>query len=138
MINPCLAYEVLMYLNSYYFGTFVVCEITMEISKLIFVPTVPISNLLQEYGILLLLCAVESVRIYLGRKGNLTETIIPIIISIVLTFPSALGVVYFLLWQSYVLRLETILCSIQLVMLALEFVMSVTCIGVFYKCGTVY
>lgn len=134
MVNSSLFYEVLMYLNSYYFGTFVICEILLDVFKIWTLPY-PFNNIILEVSILLLLCCVEYIRIYLGRKGNLTVTSLPLIISNFLLCPSVTGIIYLLLWQTYVLRLEVILCYIQLVMQTLEFIISVICIITFYKCS---
>lgn len=45
---------------------------------------------------------------------------IPVCISIVLTIPSALAVAYFLIFQTFILRLEYILCALLLTLHATE------------------
>ncbi|KAJ2941484.1 hypothetical protein O0L34_g14531 [Tuta absoluta] len=119
-VNSSLAYEILMYLNSFYLGMFVVCEVAMGILKAINV-SYPENALLTEGGIFLALCLVEVIRIFLGRKGNLVSKKIPVFFSVVLTIPSAVGVCYFLIYQTYILRLEYIWCAVMLMFHALEF-----------------
>lgn len=131
--NSSLIYEILMYLNSFYFGMFAVCEFGMGLFKVANFPSPGTSKTLTEFALLLFLMATEGGRIYLGRKGNLTERGIPILIGIVLTVPSMLATLYFLLWQSRVLRLEVILCSIQLVLLTSEMVIAIMCLIAIFR-----
>ncbi|XP_014467182.1 PREDICTED: transmembrane protein 216-like [Dinoponera quadriceps] len=131
--NSSLTYEILMYLNSFYFGMFAVCEFGMGLFKAANLPSPGTNKTLTEFAILFFLIVTEAGRIYLGRRGNLTERGLPILIGIVLTVPSSLATLYFLLWQYYVLRLEVILCCIQLALLASEVVISVMCIIAIYR-----
>ncbi|KAL0113007.1 hypothetical protein PUN28_012325 [Cardiocondyla obscurior] len=131
--NSSLTYEILMYLNSFYFGMFAVCELCMGMFKAINLPSPGGGKTLLEFALLLFLILTESGRIYLGRKGNLTERGLPILIGIILTIPSALATLYFLRFQYYVLRLEVILCSIQLVLLASEIFTAIMCLIAIYR-----
>ncbi|KAG7204186.1 hypothetical protein KM043_002023 [Ampulex compressa] len=131
--NSSLTYEILMYLNSFYFGMFAICELGMGLFKAANLPSPGTSTTLTEFALLLFLIATEGGRIYLGRKGNLTERGLLILIGIVLTVPSSLATLYFLFWQNYVLRLELILCSIQLVLLASAVVISILCLIAIYR-----
>ncbi|XP_065169903.1 transmembrane protein 216-like [Atheta coriaria] len=110
-MNVSLTFEVLLYLNSYYFGLFAICEIGMNVVKVI---NQPVPSFGTEFGILLAVCGIELIRVIIARKGNLTEKWWPVLIAILFTIPSAVGVVYFLLWQSFVIRFEYIICAIQL------------------------
>lgn len=71
-MNTSLFYEVLLYLNSFYFGMFTLCEIAMFIIKKINFDF-PNDSIVWEFCILLSLILIETVRILFGRKGNLTE-----------------------------------------------------------------
>ncbi|KAI5645629.1 hypothetical protein NE865_02296 [Phthorimaea operculella] len=92
----------------------------MGILKAINVPY-PENALLTEGGIFLALCLVEVLRIFLGRKGNLVNKKVPVFFSVLLTIPSAIGVTYFLIYQTYILRLEYIWCAVMLMFHTLEF-----------------
>jgi len=53
--------------------------------------------------------------------------------SVIFTITSFFGFLYLLLWQSYVLRADVILNSIQIVFIALEMILSIVCIVVFSR-----
>jgi len=134
MVNSSLTYEILLYLNSYYFGMFALTEFGIAAFKVLHLPY-PTGTFVSELLILVFLCCTESARIFMGRKGNLTEKTAPVLVSLALCVPSILGTIYFLIWQSYVLRLEVILCGIQLAMQGLELGFSVLCLSRFYRAG---
>lgn len=71
-VNSSLAYEILIYLNSFYLGMFFVCEVAMGILKACNA-NYPENALMTEAGIFGLLCLVEVLRIFLGRRGNLVN-----------------------------------------------------------------
>lgn len=70
-MNTSLTFEVLLYLNSYYFGLFAVCEIGMNIVK--YVNFSNIEHFSMDFGILMGVCVIELFRVLLARIGNLTE-----------------------------------------------------------------
>ncbi|KFQ19238.1 Transmembrane protein 216, partial [Merops nubicus] len=55
-----------------------------------------------------------------GSKGNLCQRKVPLSISLALTIPAAVLAAYYLLLQTYALRLEAILSSILLLFYAVE------------------
>lgn len=69
-MNASLIFEVLLYLNSYYFGLFAVCEIGMNVVKAI---NLTLPNFETDFGVLLAVCVLELFRVILARRGNLTE-----------------------------------------------------------------
>lgn len=78
MVNSSLAYEILLYINSFYFGLFSTCELGTLILKTVLiagryeVETDP-TKLGRDYGVLIALFIVEAARLILGRKGSLSE-----------------------------------------------------------------
>lgn len=70
-MNTSLTFEVLLYLNSYYFGLFAVCEIGMNIVK--YVNFNDEHHFSTDFGILMAVCVIEVFRVILARRGNLTE-----------------------------------------------------------------
>lgn len=62
----------------------------------------------------------------------------PVFIALLLTIPSALGIVYFILWQSTVLRFEYIICSIQLSLQVAEIIFGILCLLPFCKTPEYY
>ncbi|KAI8427456.1 hypothetical protein MSG28_001992 [Choristoneura fumiferana] len=98
-VNSSLAYEILLYLNNFYLGMFFVCEVAIGILKAINV-SYPENALLTETGIFSAL----SSCLFFGALDY--------------TFGS--GVCYFLIYQTYIIRLEYIWCAVMLMFHALE------------------
>ncbi len=83
------------------------------------------SQLTQFVFVLISLCILESIRIYLGRKGSLSDYGWQVILSVFLTIPCIMGVVFLVFYQAYKLRLEYILCAIQLLLQVSEVVFAI-------------
>ncbi|XP_049302913.1 transmembrane protein 216 [Bactrocera dorsalis] len=111
--NPSLGYEVLIYLNSFYFGMFACCELSMGLLKAINL-SYPNNVLARDSAVVIGFCILETIRIILGRKGSLADKSWPVILSVFLTVPCFFGVSYILLLQEYKLRLEYVLCTLQI------------------------
>ncbi|XP_037925250.1 transmembrane protein 216-like [Hermetia illucens] len=124
MVNASLAYEILMYLNSFYFGMFAACELGIGVLKAINLQYTQ-SVLIRESCLLVVLCLLETIRIVLGRRGSLSDRGWQVLTSVVLSLPCACGVGYFLIFQTYILRLEYILCALMLALHTTEIVFSV-------------
>nr|XP_006813800.1 PREDICTED: transmembrane protein 216-like [Saccoglossus kowalevskii] len=134
-ILSSLPLQILFYLNGWYYVAFWVCEALIFIYKGQLFPY-PQSNIEGEVCLLFLIIGVESIRQVLGKKGNLTERTISLLLSVVLSLPMIFAHVYLLIWQTYVLRAEIILNSIQLVFLGLELVFSIIAIITFARADT--
>lgn len=70
---------------------------------------------------------------FTGYKGNLTENVPIVIVSLVFSIVSFFGVLYLLLWQTYVLRADVILTSIEIVFIGLEMILCVVCAIIFLR-----
>lgn len=70
--NPSLCYEVIIYLHSFYFGMFACCELSMGLLKAINL-TYPGHILARDMSVTIALCALETVRLVLGRKSALAD-----------------------------------------------------------------
>lgn len=68
-----------------------------------------------------------------GYKGNLTEHVLIMVLCLVFTVTSFFGFLYLLLWQTYVLRADVILNSIQIAFIGLEVIFGIVCIIVFAR-----
>ncbi|XP_058451791.1 transmembrane protein 216-like [Malaya genurostris] len=119
MGNPSLTYEILLYLNSFYFGMFATCELGMMSLKAVSLPY-PQQSLMRDTCVLFSLCLIETVRVVLGRKGTLSDHGWQVILSVFLTIPSGLGITYLLLYQFKLFRLEFILCALMLTLQTTE------------------
>nr|XP_014353047.1 PREDICTED: transmembrane protein 216 [Latimeria chalumnae] len=71
-----------------------------------------------------------------GSKGNLSQRKVTLSISLGLTIPAAMMAVYYLLLQTYVLRVEVILNAILLVFYALEFILDIVALTAFARANT--
>jgi len=116
-MKSSLTYQLLLYLGAYYFFCYELLELLLLLYKAILLPY-PTGVLFSEVLFVLLLAVVEAARLLSGWKGNLTESAGSVGVSLALVVPSVLGVLYLLLWQSYVLRLEVVASSIQLAIVA--------------------
>ena len=80
------------------------------------------------YGVVL-----NNLLLLAGYKGNLTEHVLIVAMSLIFTVTSFFGFLYLLLWQTYVLRADVILNSIQIAFICLEIIFSIICIIVFAR-----
>eukprot|EP01135_Chromosphaera_perkinsii_P006538 Nk52_evm10s539 gene=Nk52_evmTU10s539 len=81
------------------------------------------SALGTEIALLFVFAGLETVRYLMGYKGNLTERKFAMAMFMVLSAPVILAYCFFLLWQTYVLRLEVILNYIGLVISGIQFIL---------------
>ncbi|KAK7107595.1 transmembrane protein 216-like [Littorina saxatilis] len=132
VVHSSLPYQILLYLNSWYFALFFVCELLIFIFK---GETLPFADgvLAAEIILVFLMAGVEILRIFFGKKGNLTEQIVGVVISVLLSIPALFGALFLLLWQTYVLRVEVILSGIQIAFIGLQLIFGVISIITFAR-----
>lgn len=129
-----LPYQILLYLNGWYMAAFILVETLLLLFKMSVLPYPP-GNIVAEAFLLAFLGAIEWVRIFMGKKGNLTEALMSIALSVIFTAPSVLALLYLLLWQTYVLRLEVILVSFALAFEGIELLFALLSIVTINKSG---
>lgn len=76
-------------------------------------------------GLKIIVLLITVCYLFLAQKGNLTERIVGVVISILLSIPAVLGALYLILWQTYVLRVDVILAAIQAAFIGLELVFGI-------------
>ncbi|XP_029438081.1 transmembrane protein 80 isoform X1 [Rhinatrema bivittatum] len=91
----------------------------------------PDGNLALDLVLLFIMAILEAVRLYLGVKGNLTEEEVPLGISLVVTAGNVLLSVYFLVWETYVLRADIIINAVLLILYGLESILDFFSIAAF-------
>ncbi|KAI1232716.1 hypothetical protein IHE44_0006553 [Lamprotornis superbus] len=111
--------QVLLFLNGWYCATYFLLEAFVFVYKGLLLPY-PVSNLVLDVVLLLLYLGIEATRIFFGSKGNLCQRKVPLSLSLALTVPAAVLAVYYLLIQTYSLRLEAFLSAILLLFYGLE------------------
>ncbi|NWV16575.1 TM216 protein, partial [Origma solitaria] len=94
----------------------------------------PVSSLVLDVVLLLLYLGIEATRIFFGSKGNLCERKVPLSLSLALTVPAAVLAVYYLLLQTYSLRLEAFLSAILLLFYGLELLLGFLALLSFSRC----
>ncbi|XP_034453752.1 transmembrane protein 216 isoform X2 [Hippoglossus hippoglossus] len=124
--------QILLYLNSWYFAAFYLAEILMFIYKGVSLPY-PSDNLVLDVVLLLIFLGLETLRIFYGWKGNLCERSLASCASLFILLPCGALAVYFLLLQTFVLRLEFILGAVLLCFYALELLLGLLSLSAFSR-----
>ncbi|XP_025062706.1 transmembrane protein 216 isoform X1 [Alligator sinensis] len=122
--------EILLFLNGWYYATYFLLEIFIFVYKGLLLPY-PSANLALDLVMLFLYLGIEVTRIFFGSKGNLCQRKVPLSISLALTFPAAVMAAYYLLLQTYALRLEAILNAILLLFYAVELLLGILTLASF-------
>lgn len=112
-------------------GAVMCCLQTLPFLLAGFLLPYPTANLVLDVVMLLLYLGIEVIRLFFGTKGNLCQRKMPLGISMALTFPSAMMASYYLLLQTYVLRLEAIMNSILLFFCGSELLLEVLTLAAF-------
>ncbi|XP_019810307.1 transmembrane protein 216 isoform X1 [Bos indicus] len=124
--------EILFFLNGWYYATYFLLELFIFLYKGLLLPY-PTANLVLDVVMLFLYLGVEVIRLFFGTKGNLCQRKMPLGISVALTFPSTMMASYYLLLQTYVLRLEAIMNSILLFFCGSELLLEVLTLTAFSR-----
>ncbi|XP_072375109.1 transmembrane protein 80-like [Scyliorhinus torazame] len=124
--------QIVYYFNVFYYSFYFLATLLMVIYKSQ-VFSFPDGNLALDLILLILMVILEMIRLYLGFKGNLIEEAIPIVTSLVLTIGSLLLCLYFLFWQTYVLKADVIINAILLVTYGLEGILDIIAVSAFAR-----
>ncbi|XP_016075102.1 PREDICTED: LOW QUALITY PROTEIN: transmembrane protein 80 [Miniopterus natalensis] len=124
--------QMLLCLSGTYFALYFLATLLMIAYKSQ-VFSYPQDYLVLDLTLLILMGILEAARLYLGTKGNLTEAELPLAASLVLTVASSLLTVYFLLWQTLVLRADSALSTTLLTLHGLEAILQVVAIAAFIR-----
>lgn len=135
-------YEILMYLNLYFFQLFATFKICCTVLKPLYL-RYPENALTREASILLALIVVEAIRIVLGRRSSLSDrgklngfyllylpkiTMFSFILawqaiaSVILTLPNLGIVIYLCFFQTYTLKLELIMSALMIALYSAELI----------------
>jgi transmembrane protein 216 len=131
-VRSSLPFQMLMFFNSWYFVLFFFLELALFTYKGLTFPY-PGGALAAEIILIFILAGLETVRIFLGYKGNLIESIPITVTSLIFTIVSFFGVLYLLIWQTYVLRADVILTAIEIAFIGLEFILAIICVILFAR-----
>ncbi|KAK2834558.1 hypothetical protein Q7C36_015259 [Tachysurus vachellii] len=126
--------QILLYLSAFYSLFYFLSSLCMIIYKSQML-SYPDKYLALDVCLLLLMAAFEILRVYWGVRGNLQESERYVGASLLLTGATVLLSVYYLVWQSYVLRADVIINAILLCIYGLSVVAS---FGVLARFTSVY
>ncbi|KFO97770.1 Transmembrane protein 80, partial [Calypte anna] len=122
--------QMLFYINGIYYIFYFLATLAMIVYKSQ-VFSYPDDFLVPDLLLLFIMAALEVLRLHLGSRGNLTEEEAPLGLSLALTVGSVGLSLYFLVWQSYVLRADVILNAVLLLTYGLQAVLKVIAIAAF-------
>ncbi|KAI7801297.1 transmembrane protein 216 isoform X2 [Triplophysa rosa] len=128
--------QILFYLNGWYFAAFFIAECLMFVYKGVLLPYTQ-ANLTLDVVLLLLFLGLEILRLFYGWKGNLCQRSLALFVSVCVLVPCAVLSVYYLILQTFVLRLEFVLNAVLLCFYGLELVLGLMTISVFLR-GNIY
>lgn len=112
-----LPYQILLTLSKWFLPALLIVQVMLFLFKCLTLPYPP-GNIASETLLLGLYGIIEWGRIASGERGNLTERPLFVLISLGLSGPACTVLVYWLFWQTYVLRVEGILAAVALAMQA--------------------
>lgn len=124
--------QMVYYFNIFYYIFYFIVTFLMIIYKSR-VFSFPDGNLAFDLVLLILMGILEVTKLYHGFKGNLTEEAVPVVTNMVLTIGSMLLSLYYLLWQTYVLKADVIINAILLVIYGLEEVLDIIAVSSFAR-----
>ncbi|KAF6738930.1 Transmembrane protein 80 [Oryzias melastigma] len=122
--------QLLLRLTSVYFIVYFLFTLGLLIKKSL-VLSYPADYLACDVALLFLLAALEVLHFLCGVKGNLTESESYILANILVTAGTVLLTVYFLVWQTYVMRADVIISGILLAVYGLDGVLAVSTLARF-------
>ncbi|XP_008304537.1 transmembrane protein 80-like [Stegastes partitus] len=111
--------QILLKLTAVYFVLYFLFTLSLIIRKSLLL-SYPADAVLCDVGLLFLLAALEFLHFFSGVKGNLAESEGYILANLVVTGTTILLTVYFLVWQTYVMRADVIISSILVVVYGLD------------------
>ncbi|XP_030588084.1 transmembrane protein 80 [Archocentrus centrarchus] len=118
-----VALQILLHVTAVYFVFYFLFTLGLIVKKSL-VLSYPAEALLCDILLLFLLAALEFLHFFSGVKGNLMESETYIFGNLFLTGTIALLTIYFLVWQSYVMRADVIISTISLVLYGLDGVLA--------------
>mmetsp|Transcript_15786 Transcript_15786/g.44182 ORF Transcript_15786/g.44182 Transcript_15786/m.44182 type:complete len:147 (-) Transcript_15786:133-573(-) len=123
-VKTSVSLEVFFYFGGIYDVVWWIAELCVFIYKGISLPY-PTNSYAVEFTFLWLYLLVEPVRLFLGSKGNKTESVQPLSFSLLCSLPVIALHIYLMLFQTFVLRLELIMNGAALVFIGFQVLISV-------------
>ena len=127
-----LPLQVLLFFNGWYDCIYVVISVLEYIYKGSRLPYPTGALGLEIFGIFMI-AVIEPCRLIVASRGNKTETVGPLAWNLGLSIPLFGAYAYYLRYQVFVLRLDQVLNIIAVVLLAIEWLLSLITAIVFWQ-----
>ncbi|KAG2489989.1 hypothetical protein HYH03_011618 [Edaphochlamys debaryana] len=114
----------MIYFGAWWDFIYYVVNIAVFIYKGLTLPY-PSTNFAMEFSFSWLWILIDAPRLFLASKGNKTERALPIIFSGVLGLPVLGMYIYFIAFQTYVLKIDQLTNAIALIFMGLQFILAV-------------
>uniref|UniRef100_A0A914ZMZ1 Transmembrane protein 216 n=1 Tax=Parascaris univalens TaxID=6257 RepID=A0A914ZMZ1_PARUN len=111
-VRSSLSYQIFLHISQPYSALFFIAELGLYFFKVSILPY-PNNVAICDFLLIVLFAPVEALRIFWGRKGNLTETSAFISFSLLLSVAVLAVCIYWAVFQSYVLLIEFIVVCIE-------------------------
>ena len=109
-----LASQILLYFRAVYLSLLFSLEALVFVYKALVLPYEPVSLTLEVILLFVVLAFLHTAHTYMSIKGNLTSRYLALGVGLALVIPNLVGDLYFTLWQTYVLRVEIVVFSIDM------------------------
>ncbi|EFJ45879.1 hypothetical protein VOLCADRAFT_121132 [Volvox carteri f. nagariensis] len=119
-----LGFQIFIYFGGWWDVAYYILNILVFVYKGLQLPY-PGRNFAMEFSFSWLWILIEAPRLFLASKGNKTESVGPIIFSCILAMPLLAMYVYFVAFQTYVLRIDQLLNGIAIAFVALQVVFAI-------------
>ncbi|CAM9738387.1 unnamed protein product [Phaeothamnion confervicola] len=131
VILSSLPLQILVYFDGWYSAFYFLINICLYIYK-DYKYYFPSKDLGLELSCVCLYALLQWARLFSTSKGNKTEALQPLLLSLVLTVPVVLLYVFLLCLQTYVLRVDIIVGSIAVAFAGLESLLACTTAWTFH------
>ncbi|XP_034391420.1 transmembrane protein 216 [Cyclopterus lumpus] len=118
-----VTFQLLLNLTTAYFVFYFLFTLGLIVRKSL-VLTYPTDALVYDVCLLFLLAGLDCLHLLSGVRGHLTENEGLILTNLIVTGTTILLTVYFLVWQTYVMRADVILSSVLLFFYGLDGVLA--------------
>ena len=121
-------FEILLHFGGYYNALLVLVTIGVFIYKGYYLPYPSSSSFGTEISLVCILPVIEACRLFVGSKGNKTQTIGPLLTFCVLSLPVLILYIYYIELQTYVLKIDHFLSIVGVVFLGLQLLLAIVSI----------
>ncbi|XP_042529274.1 transmembrane protein 80 [Dipodomys spectabilis] len=129
---PSVPLQMLFHLSALYYALYFLATLLLIVYKSQ-VFSYPWSCLALDLTLLLLMGVLEGAHLYLGTKGNLMQAEVLLATSLALTVGGSVLSVHFMLWQTLVLWVDSVLSTALLALQGLEAALQVVTTAAFIR-----